>query len=70
MYKNLSLLSAFISVCKLDIICLSETYLNSETYPNDENLEIPAYNIIRKYYPSSTKRGEFPLIITAHYHLN
>ena len=54
MYKNLSLLSAFISVCKLDIICLSETYLNSETYPNDENLEIPAYNIIRKYYPSST----------------
>ena len=31
MYKKVSLLSAFISVHKLDIICLSETYLNSKT---------------------------------------
>ena len=31
MYKKVPLLSAFISVHKLDIICLSETFLNSET---------------------------------------
>ena len=31
MYKKISLLSAFISVHKLDIICLSESYLNCET---------------------------------------
>ena len=37
MYKKVSLLSAFISVHKLDIICLSETYLNSETSPDDDN---------------------------------
>ena len=48
MYKKVSLLSAFISVHKLDIICLSETYLNSENSPDDDNLEIPGYNIIRK----------------------
>ena len=57
MYKKVSLLSAFISVHKLDIICLSETYLNSETSPDDDNLEIPGYNIIRKDHPSNTKRG-------------
>ena len=57
MYKKVSLLSAFISVHKLDIICLSETYFNSETLPDDDNLEIPSYNIIRKDHPSSTKRG-------------
>ena len=50
-------LSAFIFAHKLDIICLSETYLNSETSPDDDNLEIPGYNIIRKDHPSNTKRG-------------
>ena len=44
MFKNFSLLSAFISVHKLDSICLSETYLNSETSPDDDILEIPGYN--------------------------
>ena len=44
MYKKFSLLSAFISVHKLDSICLSETYLNSETSPDDDILEIPGYN--------------------------
>ena len=56
MYKKVSLLSTFISVHKLDIICLSETYLNSKTSPDEDNLEIPGYNIIRKDCPSNTKR--------------
>ena len=50
-------MSAFISVHKLDVICPSETYLNPETSPDDDNLEIPGYNIIRKDHPSNTKRG-------------
>ena len=49
-------MSTFISVHKLDIICLSENYLNSETSHDDDNLEIPGYNIIRKDHPSNTKR--------------
>ena len=57
MYKKVVLLSVFISVHKLGIICLSETYLNSETSPDDDNLEMPGYNIIRKDHQSNTKRG-------------
>ena len=50
-------MSAFISVYKVDVICLSGTYLNlSETLPDDKNLEILGYNIIRKDHPSNTKR--------------
>ena len=56
MYKKVSLLSAFISVHKLDVICPSETYRNPETSPDNDNLEIPGYNIIRKDHPSITKR--------------
>ena len=37
-YKKVSLLSAFISDHKLEIICLSGTYPNSETLPNNEKL--------------------------------
>ena len=55
--KQKSLLSAFISAYKFDIICLSETYLNSETSPDDDNLEIPGCYITRKNHPSNTKRG-------------
>ena len=55
--KQKSLLSAFISAYKFDIICLSETYLNSETSPDDDNLEIPGCYITRKNHPSNTKHG-------------
>ena len=57
MNKKVSLLSAFLSVQKFDIICLSETYLNFKTSPDDDNLEIPGNNIIRKNRPCNTKRG-------------
>ena len=42
MYKKVSLLSVFISVHKLDITYISETYLNSKTLPDGNNLEIPS----------------------------
>ena len=45
----------FISVHILDIICLSETYHYSETSPDDDTLQIPSYNIIRKHHPSNSK---------------
>ena len=46
-----------ISVHKFDIICLSETYLDS-TFPiDDDNLVIPGYNLIRSDHPPNTKRG-------------
>ena len=58
MYKNVSLLSANISVHKFDITCPSETYHNFEISSDEDNLEIPGYNIIRNDHPCNTKRGD------------
>ena len=57
MFTKVSLLSAFISVHKSDIICLFETYLNSEIPSDDENLEILGYNPVTENHPSNSKRG-------------
>ena len=54
MFTKISLLSAYISVHKFDIICLSETYLNSDIPSDDENLEIPGYNLVREDHPSNS----------------
>ena len=51
------LLTAYNSIHKFDIICLSETYLNSETLSNNENLNILGYNLIRADHLSNTKLG-------------
>ena len=48
MFTKVSLLSAYISVHKFAIICVSETYLNSKIPFDDENLEIPGYNLVRE----------------------
>ena len=50
-FAKLTLLRAYVSVCKFDIICLSETYLD------DENLEISGYYLIRSDEPSNIKHG-------------
>ena len=42
---------------KLDVMCVSGTYLDSDTSTVDENLEIVGYNLIRTDHPSNTKRG-------------
>ena len=57
MFTKVSLLSAYSSVHKFDIICLSETYLNSETPSDDENLKIAGHNLVREDHPSNSKRG-------------
>ena len=60
MYRIVSFLSAYISVHKFHIICLSENYLNSETpSSDDDNLKIPGYNITRNDHSSNTNSGEF-----------
>ena len=56
-FANLSLLTAYNLVHSFDIICLSETYLNAETPPNDASLELPGYNLFRSDHPSNNKRG-------------
>ena len=56
-YVKISLLKAYLTVHKFDIICLSETYLDSSTWPDDGNLEIEGYDIVRADHPTNTKPG-------------
>ena len=42
---------------KFDIICISESYLNSDTSSNDNNLNIPGYNMSRADHPSGNWCG-------------
>ena len=51
------LLKAYIAIYKFDIICISETYLDSSTPSDDNNLEISGYNLVHSDHPSNNKRG-------------
>ena len=53
----MSILQAYNPVHKYDIICLLETYLNSSIPYDDDNLEIPGYNLIRADHPSEDKHS-------------
>ena len=54
-FAKLSLLKAYVSVHKFDIICLSETYLDSSIY--NKKLEISEYYLIRSDHLSNNKHG-------------
>ena len=41
----------------MDIICFSETYLESTIQSDNDHLEIPGYNLVRSYHLSNNKRG-------------
>ena len=56
-YTKVSLLTVYNFIHNFDIICISETFLNSETAPNDSNLEIPNYNMYWAGHLSNCKRG-------------
>ena len=42
---------------KYDLICLSQTCLDSNTPVDNDNLEIFLYSLVRSDHPSNTKRG-------------
>ena len=56
-FIKVSLLIAYNSIHKYDIICLSEMYLDSSTVLGDGSLEIPGYNIVQCDHSKNTKRG-------------
>ena len=51
-FTKISLLTAYVLVHNFDIICLSETYLNSKISTDDKNLEIPAWFLFATCWPS------------------
>ena len=56
-YAKVSLLKACVTAHKMDIICLSETFLDSSIQSDNDNLEISEYNLVRSDYSSNNKRG-------------
>ena len=56
-FFQISLLKTYIPTHKLDVICLSETYLDSNISNDDDNLEISGYDLFRADHSSNTKRG-------------
>ena len=56
-FFKLSLLRTYNIVHNFDVKCLSETYLDSSTLHDDDNLQIPGYNFYRKDHPLNIKRG-------------
>ena len=56
-YSKLFLLNSYNSLHKFDILCLSETYLDSNTSLENGNLETSGYTLVHSDHPSNTKRG-------------
>ena len=56
-FQKLALLQGYISSNKVDILCLSETFLNPNISCDDSNLQLPGSDLIRADHPSNTKRG-------------
>ena len=54
-HSKLSLLTTYNITYKYDIICFTETYLNSSV--DSSKLSIPGYDIIRADHPNDQKRG-------------
>ena len=57
LYDKLFLLYSYNLLHKYDIICLSQTCLDSNTPVDNDNLEIFLYFLVRSDHPSNTKRG-------------
>ena len=56
-FAKLSQISTYLSVHKFDILCLSETFLDSSILDDDPRLAIDGYNLIRFDHPSNSKKG-------------
>ena len=56
-YLKVSLLGGYISLHNFDVVCISETYLDSTTALDDENLEIAGYNLLRADHACNSNRG-------------
>ena len=56
-YAKVFLLKAYIAVHKFDVICISETYLDSSTPSDNNNLEISGYTLVCSDHSSNIERG-------------
>ena len=54
-FIKISLLCVYVSTHNFDVLCLSETYLDSSVYSDDNNLTIPGYGLYKAHRPSNVK---------------
>ena len=52
-YLKVSLLRAYVAIKKFDVVCLSETCLDSSNLSDDDNFNLPEYNVVRADHPSN-----------------
>ena len=57
-FSKTTLFKALATSSQCDIICLSETFLDSTIKSDDKRLKIEAYKLIREDHPGSKKMGE------------
>ena len=55
-HAKVFLLKAYIAIHMFDIICISETYLDSSTPSDDNNLQIYGYTLVRSDHLTNNKR--------------
>ena len=55
-FQKLALLQGFISSNKVDILCLSETFLNPDIPCDDKNFQLLGFDLTRADHPSNIKR--------------
>ena len=56
-FIKVSLLQGYITERNFDVICLSETFLNSSLDCEDDRLKTEEHNLIRSDHPSGSKKG-------------
>ena len=56
-FIKVSLLEAYNTIHNFDLICISETFLNSDYSNDDQRLSLQGYDMIRSDHPSNSKRG-------------
>ena len=56
-FVKIPFVEALITTYNLDIICLSETFLDSIIPQNDQNININGYSLLRMGHPSNSKGG-------------
>ena len=65
-FIKISLLEAYNTMHNFDIICISETFLDSSYPIDDQRLSLEGYTMIRSDHPSNTKRGGVCLYYKEH----
>ena len=56
-FIKVPLIEVFITISNFDIVCLSETFLDSTIPGDDENRQINGYSLLTADYPNDIKRG-------------